>query len=88
LFGIIGNAAGHISEGSSSNELILGLVDLSILVIDLNLMEGMLSHASGVNHKSTLSYAAFLLICLLIVVIAIVRLREYWFWLANNLEWL
>jgi len=58
-------------------------------MIDLNLVEGVIFHSSGVDNESTLGNAAdFLLEGLLIVVIISIATgcREHWVWFANDFK--
>ena len=91
MLGVIWNAFLDCFEGASPQDGVFSLVDLSILVIDLDLMEGVFSHAPGVDDKSSLSDAAyFLLDALFVVVVVSVSACgwEHWVWLANDLQWL
>ena len=75
MLGVIWNILLNIAEGTSTNELIKILVNLSILIINLNLVERMLTHSFGMYNKSALSNAAnfvFSALFIIIIVTAIV----------------
>jgi len=60
-------------------------------MIDLNLVEGVIFHSSGMDNESTLGNASnfFLESLLIVVIISIVTgCWEHWVWFANDLKWL
>lgn len=85
LFGIRVNVHFDISEVSSLEELVGVFIELGVLVIDLDLMECVVSHSSGVNDKSTLgdvNVAIFLVI--VVILLVIVDDWENWIRVTNN----
>jgi hypothetical protein len=87
LFGVCRNTSLNISKRTPLNEGVRILVNYGILEIKLYLMEGVVSHASSVDNKSSLGDTAnFLLLVLLVVVIEDVRRRKHWVWLANDFQ--
>ena len=88
LFGIGVNVFFDISEVSSLEELVSVFIEFGILIIDLDLMECMVSHSSGVSNKSTLgdvNVAIFLVI--VVILLFIVDDREDWIGVTNDLAW-
>lgn len=87
--GIIWDVALNIAEGAPADELVEVLVNLSILIIDLNLVERVLPHSSSVNNESTLSNTSYLILSSLIIIIVVARIidgRKYGIWLADNFQ--
>ena len=76
MFGVIRNIVFNIAEGTSTTELIKILVNLSILIIDLNLVERMLTHSSGMNNESALSNAANFVFSALFIIIIVTTIVD------------
>tara|TARA_B110000305_G_scaffold241384_1_gene315306 strand:+ start:2541 stop:3038 length:498 start_codon:yes stop_codon:yes gene_type:complete len=86
LFGIRVNVHFDISEVTSLEELVGVFIELGVLIIDLNLMECVVSHSSGVNDESTLgdvNVAIFLVI--VVILLFIVDDWENWIRVTNDL---
>jgi len=91
LLGITWDAFLNSLERASSQNLVFSLVNFSVLKVDLDLMERVLSHSSGVDNESSLGDASnFFLNALLVVVIVSISACcwENWVWLADNFKWL
>lgn len=54
LFCVIRDSVCHLIKGSSLDEFVCVVVNLRILHVNLNLVEGVITHSSRVNNKSTL----------------------------------
>ena len=78
----------YISEISSLEERVGIFIKLGILIVDLDLMECVVSHSSGVYDKSTLSdidVGIFLVI--LVILSIVVDDWENWIRVTNDLTW-
>ena len=51
----------YIREGASSGESLVLQIYFSILIVNLDLMEALIAHASGVHDKATLSVRTVIL---------------------------
>ena len=68
----------NIPESTSSEELVVIFVKLSILVVHLNFVEYVVLHASSVNNESALSYAATIFLVIIIVITKHIFLPDNW----------
>lgn len=83
---VMGNTTLNIHKSTSLYKLVCICINSSILVVNLNLMERMIAHSTGMNNKSSLCYAThffFLLILIIIVIIIRVDCRKNWGWFPN-----
>ena len=85
---VVWNVSFYILEGTSFHEHVHVLVDFCILVVDLNLMEGMVSDSFAVDNETTLCNAANFWVVKFIIVVSILVSWEGWFILCNNFKWL
>jgi len=86
---IIWNLFLHIIEGTSFNENVLVFINLGILVINLDFVEGLILDSFGLDDESSLSNASNFSYSILIVVIIIdiVMLSwERWFRNSNHFQ--
>lgn len=86
LFGISVDGHLDVSEVTSLEELVGVFIELRILVIDLDFMESVVSHSSGVDDESTLGnvdVAIFLVI--VVIFLLMVDNWEHWIRVPNNL---
>lgn len=90
LLGVVWNTIFNIHESASLYELVCIFVDSCVLVIDLYLVERVVSHSASVNDESSLSDAPHFLLLVLIIIVIVVGedAWEYSVGFADYLEWL
>ena len=84
------NTVFNINESTSLNKLIRVLVNTSILIINLNFMERVVTHATRMNDESTLCNTSHLLFLVLLIIVIMVRMDswENWVRFTNYFKWL